>query len=81
MKINNKLIEAKKERNKNDIKNNYDYEINKAKENQKEIDYVDKMEKEYIKEQKAEFNRILDDQNKEQQRKYQKLRDIEYGNF
>ena len=81
LKINNKLIEAKKERNKNDIKNNYDYEINKAKENQKEIDYVDKMEKEYIKEQKAEFNRILDDQNKEQQRKYQKLRDIEYGNF
>ena len=79
--INNKLIEAKKERNKNDIKNNYDYEINKAKENQKEIDYVDKMEKEYIKEQKAEFNRILDDQHKEQQRKYQKLRDIEYGNF
>ena len=81
LKINSKLIEAKKERNKNDVMNNYDYEINKAKENQKEIDYVDKMEKEYIKEQKAEFNRILDDQNKEQQRKYQKLRDIEYGNF
>ena len=81
LKINSKLIEAKKERYKNDIINNHDYEINKAKENQKEIDYVDKMEKEYIKEQKAEFNRILDDQNKEQQRKYQKLRDIEYGNF
>ena len=81
LKINSKLIEAKKARYKNDIMNNYDYEINKAKENQKEIDYVDKMEKEYIKEQKAEFNRILDDQNKEQQRKYQKLRDIEYGNF
>ncbi len=81
LKINSKLIEAKKERYKNDVMNNHDYEINKAKENQKEIDYVDKMEKEYIKEQKAEFNRILDDQNKEQQRKYQKLRDIEYGNF
>ena len=44
-----------------------------AKENQKEIDYVNNMEKQYIKEQKAEFNRILDEQNKEQQKKYQKL--------
>ena len=79
--INNKLIEAKKEKNKNNIINNHQYEINKAKENQKEIDYVNNMEKQYIKEQKAEFNRILDEQNKEQQRKYQKLRDIEYGNF
>ena len=81
LKINNKLIEAKKEKNKNNIINNHQYEINKAKENQKEIDYVNNMEKQYIKEQKAEFNRILDEQNKEQQRKYQKLRDIEYGNF
>ena len=81
LKMNNKLIEAKKARIKDDINNNYNYEINKAKENQKEIDYLDKMEKEYIKEQKAEFNRVLDEQNKEQQRKYQKLRDIEYGNF
>ena len=79
--INNKLIEAKKEKNKNNIINIHQYEINKAKENQKEIDYVNNMEKQYIKEQKAEFNRILDEQNKEQQRKYQKLRDIEYGNF
>ena len=49
--------------------------------NQKEIDYINNMEKQYIKEQKAEFNRVLDEQNKEQQKKYQKLRDIEYGNF
>ena len=81
IKINTKLIEAKKEKNKNNIKNNYDYELSKAKENQKEIDYINNMEKEYIKEQKAEFNRVLDEQNKEQQKKYQKLRDIEYGNF
>ena len=39
------------------------------------------MEKQYIKDQKAEFNRVLDEQNREQQRKYQRLRDIEYGNF
>ena len=81
MKINNRLIEAKKERNKNYLKNYQEYELNKAKENQKEIDYINNKEKEYIKEQKAEFNRVLDEQNKEQQRKYQKLRDIEYGNF
>ena len=81
LKINNRLIEAKKERNKNYLKNYQEYELNKAKENQKEIDYINNKEKEYIKEQKAEFNRVLDEQNKEQQRKYQKLRDIEYGNF
>ena len=81
LKINNRLIEAKKERNKNYLKNYQEYELNKAKENQKEIDYINNKEKEYIKEQKAEFNRVLDEQNKEQQRKYQKLRDIQYGNF
>ena len=78
---NNRLIQEKKEKNKNYNKNNYEYELNKAKENQKEIDYVNNYEKEYIKEQKAEFNRVLDEQNKEQQRKYKRLRDIEYGNF
>ena len=52
-----------------------------AKENQKELDLINNIEKQYIKEQKAEFNRVLDEQNKEQQRKYQRLRDIEYGNF
>ena len=81
LKINNRLIEAKKEKNKNKDINNKDYETKKALENQKEIDYVNNMEKQYIKEQKSEFNRILDEQNKEQQKKYQKLRDIEYGNF
>ena len=81
LKINQRLIDAKKEKNKNNLENRREYEINKAKENQKEIDYVNNMEKEYIKEQKAEFNRILDDQNFEQQRKYQRLKDIEYGNF
>ena len=81
LKINTKLIEERKEKNKNNNKNNYEYELNKAKENQKEIDYVNNYEKEYIKEQKAEFNRVLDEQNKEQQRKYKRLRDIEYGNF
>ena len=81
LKINTKLIEERKEKNKNNNKNNYEYELNKAKENQKAIDYVNNYEKEYIKEQKAEFNRILDEQNKEQQRKYKRLRDIEYGNF
>ena len=78
---NNRLIQEKKEKNKNYNKNNYEYELNKAKENQKAIDYVNNYEKEYIKEQKAEFNRTLDEQNKEQQRKYKRLRDIEYGNF
>ena len=81
LRINQKLIEEKKQKNKNNLNNNYEYEINKAKENQKEIDYINNMEKQYIKEQKAEFNRVLDEQNKEQQKKYQKLRDIEYGNF
>ena len=81
LKINNRLIEEKREKNKNNFMNDHQYEINKAKENQKEIDYLNNMEKQYIKDQKAEFNRILDDQNKEQQKKYQKLRDIEYGNF
>ena len=81
LKTNNRLIEEKTKRNQNNLKNNQEYEINKANENQKEIDYINNMEKQYIKEQKAEFNRILDEQNKEQQRKYQKLRDIEYGNF
>jgi len=81
LKINNRLIEDKKEKNKNKDINNKDYETKKALENQKEIDYVNNMEKQYIKEQKSEFNRILDEQNKEQQKKYQKLRDIEYGNF
>ena len=81
LKINTKLIEERKEKNKNNNKNNYEYELNKAKENQKAIDYVNNYEKEYIKEQKAEFNRVLDEQNKEQQRKYKRLRDIEYGNF
>ena len=81
LKINNRLIEEKREKNKNNFMNEHQYEINKAKENQKEIDYLNNMEKQYIKDQKAEFNRILDDQNKEQQKKYQKLRDIEYGNF
>ena len=81
MKINNRLIEEKREKNKNNFMNDHQYEINKAKENQKEIDYLNNMEKQYIKDKKAEFNRILDDQNKEQQKKYQKLRDIEYGNF
>ena len=42
---------------------------------------INNYEKQYIKDQKAEFNRVLDDQNREQQRKYQRLRDIEYGNF
>ena len=81
LKINTKLIEERKEKNKNNNKNNYEYELNKAKENQKAIDYANNYEKEYIKEQKAEFNRVLDEQNKEQQRKYKRLRDIEYGNF
>ena len=81
LKTNNRLIQEKKEKNKNYNKNNYEYELNKAKENQKAIDYVNNYEKEYIKEQKAEFNRTLDEQNKEQQRKYKRLRDIEYGNF
>ena len=81
LKINNRLVEEKREKNKNNFMNDHQYEINKAKENQKEIDYLNNMEKQYIKDQKAEFNRILDDQNKEQQKKYQKLRDIEYGNF
>lgn len=81
LKTNNRLIEEKTKRNQNNLKNNQEYEINKANENQKEIDYINNMEKQYIKEQKAEFNRILDEQNKEQQKKYQKLRDIEYGNF
>ena len=81
LKTNNRLIQEKKEKNKNYNKNNYEYELSKAKENQKAIDYVNNYEKEYIKEQKAEFNRTLDEQNKEQQRKYKRLRDIEYGNF
>ena len=81
LKTNNRLIEEKTKRNQNNLKNNQEYEINKANENQKEIDYINNMEKQYIKEQKAEFNRILGEQNKEQQKKYQKLRDIEYGNF
>ena len=65
----------------NNENNNFDYEVMKVKENQRELDLIDKMEKQYIKEQKDDFNRILDDQNREQQRKYQRLRDIEYGNF
>ena len=81
LRINQKLIEEKKQKYKNNLNNNYEYELNKAKENQKEIDYINNMEKQYINEQKAEFNRVLDEQNKEQQKKYQKLRDIEYGNF
>ena len=79
--VNTKLIEDKKIRNKNNEKNNFDYELIKAKENQRELDLINKMEKQYIKDQKVEFNRVLDDQNKEQQRKYKRLRDIEYGNF
>ena len=79
--VNTRLIEDKKIRNKNNEKNNFDYEVMKVKENQRELDLIDKMEKQYIKEQKDDFNRILDDQNREQQRKYQRLRDIEYGNF
>jgi len=81
LKTNTRLIEDKKQKYRNNEINNHDYEVNKARENQKEIDYLNKMEKQYIKDQKAEFNRVLDEQNKEQQRKYQRLRDIEYGNF
>ena len=79
--VNGKLMEDKKNKNMNNAKNNYDYEVMKAKENQKELDMINNMEKEYNQEQKREFNRVLDEQNKEQQRKYQRLRDIEYGNF
>ena len=81
LKINKKLIEERKQKNINNKKNNFDYEVSKAKENQKEIDSFNDFEKKYIKDKKAEFNRVLDEQNKEQQRKYQRLRDIEYGNF
>lgn len=78
---NTKLIEDKKQKVINREKNEHDYEVNKARENQKELDYINNIEKQIIKDQKAEFNRVLDDQNREQQRKYQRLRDIEYGNF
>ena len=78
---NRNLIEDKKKKVLNREKNDHDYEVYKAKENQKEIDYINNYEKQYIKDQKAEFNRVLDEQNREQQRKYQRLRDIEYGNF
>ena len=67
LKTNTRLIEDKKQKYRNNEINNHDYEINKARENQKEIDYLNKMEKQYIKDQKAEFNRVLDDQNREQQ--------------
>ena len=79
--INGKLMEDKKRNNLNNKINNYEYEVIKAKENQRELDLINNMEKQYKKEQKDEFNRILDDQNREQQRKYKRLRDIEYGNF
>ena len=79
--INKRLMEEKKQKNINNEKTNFDYEVSKAKENQREIDYVNDMEKKYINDQKAEFNRVLDEQNREQQRKYQRLREIEYGNF
>ena len=79
--LNKKLMEEKRQKNINNERNKFDYEIMKAKENQKEIDLINNMEKQYITNQKAEFNRVLDDQNREQQRKYQRLRDIEYGNF
>ena len=79
--VNSKLIEDKKMKNKNNIKNDYDYAVIKAKENQKELDMINNIEKKYNQEQRKEFNRVLDEQNKEQQRKYQRLRDIEYGNF
>ena len=79
--INRKLMEDKKRKNLNNEKNNYEYEILKAKENQRELDLINNAEKQNIKEQKEEFNRILDEQNREQQRKYKRLRDIEYGNF
>jgi hypothetical protein len=78
---NRNLIEDKKKKVLNREKNDHDYEVYKAKENQKEIDYINNYEKQYIKDQKAEFNRVLDDQNRKQKRKYQRLRDIEYGNF
>ena len=81
LKINGKLIEDKKRKNVKNEENDYNYEVMKAKENQKELDLINNIEKQYIKEQKEEFNRALDEQNKEQQRKYQRLRDIEYGNF
>ena len=74
-------MEDKKRKNLNNEKNNYEYEILKAKENQRELDLINNAEKQNIKEQKEEFNRILDEQNREQQRKYKRLRDIEYGNF
>ena len=79
--INKKLMEEKKQKNINNEKTNFDYEVSKAKENQRELDYINDMKKKYNNEQKAEFNRVLDEQNREQQRKYQRLRDIEYGNF
>ena len=81
LRINGKLIEDKKRNNKKNVENDYNYEVMKAKENQKELYLINNIEKQYIKEQKEEFNRALDEQNKEQQRKYQRLRDIEYGNF
>ena len=81
LRINGKLIEDKKRKNIKNEENDYNYEVMKAKENQKELDSINNIEKQYIKEQKEEFNRVLDEQNKEQQRKYQRLRDIEYGNF
>ena len=74
-------MEEKKQKNINNDKTNFDYEVSKAKENQRELDYINDMKKKYNNEQKAEFNRVLDEQNREQQRKYQRLRDIEYGNF
>ena len=81
VRINGKLMEDKKNKNIKNKENDYNYEVMMAKENQKELDLINNIEKQYIKEQKAEFNRVLDEQNKEQQRKYQRLRDIEYGNF
>ena len=74
-------MEDKKRKKLKKEKNNYEYEILKAKENQRELDLINNAEKQNIKEQKEEFNRILDEQNREQQRKYKRLRDIEYGNF
>lgn len=81
LKINGKIIEEKKNRNLNNEKKNLEYETLKAKENQRELDLINNMEKQYIEKQKEDFNRILDEQNREQQRKYKRLRDIEYGNF
>ena len=81
LKTNTRLIEDKKRNNINSKKNNYEYEHMKVRENKKELDIINQNERQYIREQKEEFNRTLDEQNREQQRKYQRLRDIEYRNF